>query len=140
MLSKHPLTNCLLNSGLFDRLNSFADLEAGFSALPSNKERGDAFEIFAEAYLATQKIAQAQEVWPFEAIPLKQRTDAPSSNSLPYCTGQCSAIDIFSVADFQYDDQQELVFDAVDNPVNAAAHPAHIVITLQSPCASGPRF
>lgn len=59
--------------GFFENLNSFPDLEARISALPGNKERGDAFEIFAEAYLATQKITLAQEIWPFEAIPLEQR-------------------------------------------------------------------
>jgi len=73
MTSKHSSTNRLLNTGFFDGLNSFADIEARISALPGNKERGDAFEIFAEAYLATQKIAQAKEVWPFEAVPLDQR-------------------------------------------------------------------
>jgi len=73
MTSKHSSAHRLLSTGLFDSLNSFSDLEAKISALLGNKERGDAFEIFAEAYLATQKITLAQEVWPFEAIPLEQR-------------------------------------------------------------------
>ncbi|MDO9011078.1 MAG: Helicase associated domain protein [Gallionella sp.] len=73
MTSKHSSAHRLLSTGLFDSLNSFSDLEARISALSGNKERGDAFEIFAEAYLATQKITLAQEVWPFEAIPLEQR-------------------------------------------------------------------
>ena len=73
MTSKHSSTRRLLNTGIFDGLNSFDALEARISALPGNKERGDTFEIFAEAYLATQKIALAQEVWPFEAVPLEQR-------------------------------------------------------------------
>jgi superfamily II DNA or RNA helicase len=73
MTSKHSSASLLLSTSLFDGLNSFADIEAKISALPGNKERGDAFEIFAEAYLATQKIAQAKEVWPFEAVPLDQR-------------------------------------------------------------------
>ncbi len=73
MTSKHSSGNRLQGNGLFDGLNSFDALEARISALPGNKERGDAFEIFAEAYFATQKIAQAQEVWPFEAMPLEQR-------------------------------------------------------------------
>ena len=30
-------------------------------------ERGDAFEVFVEAYLATQKISQAREIWPSKA-------------------------------------------------------------------------
>lgn len=73
MTSKHASTLRLLNTGLFDNLTSFAEVEARISALPGNKERGDAFEIFAEAYFATQKIALAKEVWPFEALPLEQR-------------------------------------------------------------------
>lgn len=72
MTSKHSSASRLLSTSLFDGLTSFADIEARISALPGNKERGDAFEIFAEAYLATQKIAQAKEVWPFEVIPLEQ--------------------------------------------------------------------
>lgn len=73
MTSKHSSASRLLSTSLFDGLTSFADIEVRISALPGNKERGDAFEIFAEAYLATQKIAEAQEVWPFEAVPLDQR-------------------------------------------------------------------
>lgn len=73
MTSKHSSSSKLLSINLFDNLKSFDEIEVRISALPSNKERGDAFEIFAEAYLATQKIAQAKEVWPFEAVPLEQR-------------------------------------------------------------------
>lgn len=73
MTSRHTSSRQLIGSGLFDNLTAFADIEARISALPTNKGRGDAFEIFAEAYFATQKIAQAQEVWPFEAVPLAQR-------------------------------------------------------------------
>lgn len=73
MKSKHPAAARCLNNGLFDDLASFSEIEARISALPTTKEIGDAFEVFAEAYLATQKIAQAREVWPFDAIPLDQR-------------------------------------------------------------------
>lgn len=73
MTSKHSASGRFLFNGIFDNLATFAEIESRISALSSNKERGDAFEIFAEAYFATQKIAQAQEVWPFEAVPLAQR-------------------------------------------------------------------
>ena len=73
MTSRHTSAKKLIGIGLFDTLTAFADIETRISALTSNKDRGDAFEIFAEAYFATQKIAQAQEVWPFEAVPLAQR-------------------------------------------------------------------
>lgn len=50
-----------------------------YSKLSTNNERGNAFEIFAEAYLATQKIVQAKEVWPGNSIPL----DLLKAHSLP---------------------------------------------------------
>lgn len=73
MASKHSSFNHILKTGLFNGLASFSELEVRISALSGNKERGDAFEIFAEAYLATQKVTQAQEVWPFDAMPPAQR-------------------------------------------------------------------
>ncbi|WP_170067314.1 DEAD/DEAH box helicase [Malikia spinosa] len=87
MASKHNATHRLLAIGLFDGLNAFSELETRLSALPTNKERGDAFEIFAEAYFATQKIALARDVWPFEAIPLVQR------RSLSLDTGRDMGVD-----------------------------------------------
>lgn len=87
MASKHNATHRLLAIGLFDGLNAFSELETRLSALPTNKERGDAFEIFAEAYFATQRIALAREVWPFEAIPLEQR------RSLSLDTGRDMGVD-----------------------------------------------
>lgn len=73
MRAKHAYSAHCLRSGIFNDLDSFPALESRLSALASNKERGDAFEVFAEAYLATQKIALASEVWPFEAIPQIKR-------------------------------------------------------------------
>jgi superfamily II DNA or RNA helicase len=73
MSSKHSAHRLVLQRGIFDNLSDFSELEARISELDSNQERGDAFEVFAEAYLATQKIALAREVWPFEAIPIEQR-------------------------------------------------------------------
>jgi hypothetical protein len=57
---KHRRTRFFVASGLFDGLESFADLEARIAALPTRKVRGDAFEVFAEAYLTTQKIVEAE--------------------------------------------------------------------------------
>ena len=73
MSAKHAANAHFLQRGLFDNLAAFAELETRISALDTNKERGDAFEVFAEAYFATQKITLAREVWPFEAVPLEQR-------------------------------------------------------------------
>lgn len=66
----HKLSRRYRDSGLFDAVTSFADLETRIAHLPSKQERGDAFEVFTEAYLATQPEVLAKEVWPFGAIPL----------------------------------------------------------------------
>ena len=74
-MPRHARAPYFLKSKLFDDLNEFAELEARIKALPTKKERGDAFEVFAEAYLAIQKTTPAKEVWPFDSIPesVKQR-------------------------------------------------------------------
>ena len=66
---QHTKASFFTNSGLFDEVESFTELEQRISQLPTNKNRGDAFEVFAEAYLATQKIGQSYRIWPFEALP-----------------------------------------------------------------------
>ena len=55
---------------LFSGLTSFAELESRIAALPEEKSRGDAFEVFAEAYLATQRKHDAAQVWPHGSVPL----------------------------------------------------------------------
>lgn len=70
MSSKHPAHRQVLHRGIFDNLSYFSELEARISALDSNKESGDASEVFAETYISTQKIALSCEVWPFEATPV----------------------------------------------------------------------
>ena len=55
---------------LFEGVVGFADLEARISALPTERDRGDAFEVFAEAYLATQKLVGAEQVWPADQVPV----------------------------------------------------------------------
>ena len=56
--------------GLFAGLDSFASLEDRIADLPGKKERGDAFEVFVEAYLNTQAVRQAEEVWPSDTAPV----------------------------------------------------------------------
>ena len=67
---KHRRTRRFVAAGIFDGLQSFADLEARISALLTQQERGDAFEVFAEAYLVTQKLVGAEEVWPADQVPI----------------------------------------------------------------------
>ena len=66
---KHPRAHYFVALGLFDGLDAFADLEARIGELPVG-DRGNAFEVFAEAYLATQKLVGAQEVWPADQVPI----------------------------------------------------------------------
>jgi hypothetical protein len=56
---------------LFAGLRSFDEFERRVSALPTEKDRGDAFEVFAEAYLATQRKHDAAQIWPLPAAPLE---------------------------------------------------------------------
>ena len=55
--------------GLFSGIQRFVELERQIEALPDEKQKGDAFEVFAEAYLATQPVGMAKSVWPDKAIP-----------------------------------------------------------------------
>ena len=66
---RHARANQFAQSGLFREVLTFTTLEARIAALPSKRERGDAFEVFAEAYFATQPIAQARQVWPLSEVP-----------------------------------------------------------------------
>jgi predicted helicase len=68
---KHPSASTLLQTGLFHGLSDFGELQERITALPTKKDRGDAFEVFAEAYLATQLSQQAKAVWPFSQIPYR---------------------------------------------------------------------
>ena len=69
---KHKRAHYFLNKGLFADLNSFCDLEKRISSLPE-VERGDAFEVFAEAYFKTQNIDQVKEIWPEKQLPVNLR-------------------------------------------------------------------
>ena len=73
MLAKHKKARYFLDKGLYTGLATFSELEKRISNLPE-VERGDAFEVFAEAYLNTQKIVQAKNVWPDKEIPQSLRT------------------------------------------------------------------
>jgi len=65
MTSKHSQAPVLISKGIFDSVKSFRDFEQKVSDLGevNTKAQGDAFEIFVEAYLATQPILQCQETW-----------------------------------------------------------------------------
>jgi len=60
-----------VQSGLFSDLSDFDQLEDRIAALPEGWKRGAAFEVFAEAYLVTQRQHDAAKVWPFNALPIE---------------------------------------------------------------------
>jgi superfamily II DNA or RNA helicase len=66
---KHTKAAHFLQKRLFHDLSSFGELERRITELPET-EHGDAFEVFVEAYLATCRFREAQEVWPWNRVPL----------------------------------------------------------------------
>ena len=68
--AKHLKAAAYVRRQLFAGLASFEQLEARIAALPDEQSRGAAFEVFAEAYLATQRKYDAAQVWPHGSIPL----------------------------------------------------------------------
>jgi hypothetical protein len=71
---KHKKCSYFVNIGLFANLIKFEDLETRIAALPQ-EERGNAFEVFAQAYLATQGVTQATQVWSFDEVPQHVRAE-----------------------------------------------------------------
>ncbi len=56
--------------GIFAGIRHFSELERRIEALNDEQQRGDAFEVFAEAYLATQRPYDAHAIWPQSAAPV----------------------------------------------------------------------
>ncbi|MHB8522840.1 MAG: DEAD/DEAH box helicase [Limisphaerales bacterium] len=67
--AQHPKTASFVRQNLFAGVTTFVELETRVAALPDEQSRGDAFEVFAEAYLATQRKHDAANVWPLTAVP-----------------------------------------------------------------------
>lgn len=65
----HPKSASFARQNLFAGLTAFSELETRIASLPDERSRGDAFEVFAEAYLATQRKHDAAQVWPLNATP-----------------------------------------------------------------------
>jgi superfamily II DNA or RNA helicase len=67
--AQHPKAISFVRQKLFSDLFTFEELEQRVAALPDEQSRGDAFEVFAEAYLATQRKHDAMHVWPLNSVP-----------------------------------------------------------------------
>jgi superfamily II DNA or RNA helicase len=67
---RHPQSKKFLDSGLFEGLSCFEELEQRICSINSEngttaeKARGDAFEVFVTAYLATQPVHLVKSLWP----------------------------------------------------------------------------
>ncbi|KKQ10928.1 MAG: Type III restriction protein res subunit, partial [candidate division TM6 bacterium GW2011_GWF2_36_6] len=96
---KHKKAHFFINKGLFANLSSFSELETRISNLPKT-ERGNAFEVFAEAYFNTKGLHQAQEVWPEKDLPESLReklgiaTDAGVDGVIKTSTGLYKAYQV----------------------------------------------
>ena len=83
MPSSHSAAAFLVHQErLFNNLSSFRELEQRIQALhdQNTKAVGDAFEIFIEAYLATQVTFQAEKVWMVGQVPpqVRQQLNLPA--------------------------------------------------------------
>ena len=70
MPARHSKAAVFAHSRLFAGLESFDELETRIEQLPTPQERGAAFEVFAEAYLATVRRADFSEVYPQDSAPV----------------------------------------------------------------------
>jgi superfamily II DNA or RNA helicase len=84
MPSQLATAPALIARGIFDELTSFAQLEDRISALGAENTKilGDAFEIFVEAYLATQQKLQVEENWIVGQVPpaIRQEMNLPNDS------------------------------------------------------------
>ena len=79
---QHLRTAEFVAQGLY-AVNSFKELEARISTLPTDKDKGDALEVFAEAFFVNQWDVDPDNYWPQGRIPLAVRK---TSNSLKAIT------------------------------------------------------
>lgn len=68
MLCRHPRLSTLPRD-LFKGLACFRELESRIAALPEELHRGDALEVFVEAYLQTHPLFQVKDLWLVGQIP-----------------------------------------------------------------------
>jgi hypothetical protein len=69
--AQHPKAASFVRQNLFAGVATFAEFETRVATLADEQARGDAFEVFAEAYLATQRKHDAANVWPLTSVPMQ---------------------------------------------------------------------
>lgn len=79
---RHHRAAAFAKTRLFAGLATFSDLERRIEQLPTEKERGDAFEVFVEAYLNLDEAAQADEVWVGGTVPseIRRQLNLPAND------------------------------------------------------------
>ena len=103
-----------IRQGIFDGLSSFEAFESRVNLIPEEKDRGDAFEIFIEGYLATQTITQRVRHWVVGSIPLDLRERYKLPNDGTGIDGIYETHDGSKVAyQVKYRQKQQLTFAEV---------------------------
>jgi superfamily II DNA or RNA helicase len=69
----HSSASRFIQAGLFSNLKTFSELERRIEKLPTAKSKGDAFEVFAEAYLNLFSLEKFKSIWVDKKIPPKIR-------------------------------------------------------------------
>ena len=68
--ARHPWAKSKLALDVLQGAKTFKEVEERIAALPTELERGAVFEVFAEAWLTTQRMPRAREIWPSATVPL----------------------------------------------------------------------
>ncbi|MBF0270979.1 MAG: helicase associated domain-containing protein [Magnetococcales bacterium] len=87
MLPRHPKARSLLESGLFQEVSRFSELETRIRALEDPAEQQAAFALFAEGVLTTRALHRAVEIWPTGQVPLDARRRLGLPATLPGADG-----------------------------------------------------
>ncbi|MBF0179297.1 MAG: helicase associated domain-containing protein [Magnetococcales bacterium] len=87
MLPRHPKARALLESGLFNDLTRFAELESRLLAIPDPEWRQAAFALLAEGVLSARSPHRAVEVWHAGHVPMEARKRWSLPEALPDADG-----------------------------------------------------
>jgi superfamily II DNA or RNA helicase len=72
LFCQHPRLSAL-PLDLFQVVTSFQEMEGRIAALPEELDRGDALEVFVEAYLQTHPLFQVKDLWLVGQVPAEVR-------------------------------------------------------------------
>ena len=75
LAKRKKLIKKYLSLKVFDRIGSFEQLEKHITDLPNKYDRNIAFELFAEAYFATQFQHEIKVVMPINIVPTQIKLD-----------------------------------------------------------------